>query len=129
MSYPHAIVWLDHQHATVIDYSVDDVHVQRVETETPRKLHRKSGPMGTGKAPDDHVFYDAVVDALGNAREILIVGPGNAKTSFHKDLQKRHAPVAKRVLGVEASDHPNDAELLAYAKKYFKKIDSLLGNP
>ena len=35
----------------------------------------------------------------------------------------------KRVVGVETLDHPSDRELLAYARKYFRRVDSLLGPP
>jgi len=129
MSYQHAVVWVDHQHATVIDFTVDDKHVVTIASETgQRKLHRRSGIPGSGKAAPDHVFYDEVAAALGNAREILIVGPGSAKQELHRDLQTRHAAIATCVVGVESVDHPSDGELLAYAKKYFKRIDALRGN-
>ena len=60
--------------------------------------------------------------------EILIVGPGGAKTELHHDLQARHASVAQHVVAVEGSDHPSDGQLLAFARKYFKRIDALRGN-
>lgn len=128
MSYQHAIVWIDHQHATVIDFSVDDKHVHLVEREGgPRKIHRKSGFPGTGKAADDPRFFDEVVAAIGDAREVLIAGPGNAKLSFRRDLEHRHATVADRVVGMESVDHPTNGELLAYARQYFKRFDALNG--
>lgn len=129
MSYKHAVVWMDHQHATVIDFSIDDQHVVKVESGEPRKLHRKSGPMGSGKAPEDVELFDAVVTALGDSVEIVVAGPGTAKTSFLKHLEKKHAAVQKRVVGVETLDHPSDRELLAYARKYFRRVDSLMGPP
>lgn len=129
MSYQHAIVWIDHQHATVIDFAVDDKHVHLVEREgEDRRIHRKSGIPGAGKAADDPKFFDAVVQAIGNAREVLIVGPGNAKLSFNHDLERHHAKVASRVVGVESMDHPSNGELLAFARKYFKKYDALHGD-
>jgi stalled ribosome rescue protein Dom34 len=129
MSYKHAVVWMDHQHATVIDFSIDDQHVVKVESEEPRKVHRKSGPMGAGKAPDDVQLFEGVVTALGDSVEIVVAGPGNAKTAFLKHIEKKHPGVQKRVVGVETLDHPSDRELLAYARKYFRRVDSLLGPP
>ena len=35
--------------------------------------------------------------------------------------------VAGRVVAIESVDHPSDRELLAFAKKYFKKVDALRG--
>ncbi len=128
MSYPHVIVWLDHHRATVIDFSIDDQHVQRVASENPVQLHRKSGPMGTGRAPDDRQFFDEVTRTIEPAAEVLVVGPGTAKVSFMTDLERRAPQVAKKVVGVESADHPSDGELLAFARRYFKRIDALRGN-
>ncbi|MFN6119796.1 MAG: translational machinery protein [Actinomycetes bacterium] len=128
MSYPHVIVWLDHHRATVIDFSIDDQHVQRVASENPVQLHRESGPMGTGRAPDDRSFVDEVTRAIEPSAEVLVVGPGTAKVSFMTDLERRAPQVAKKVVGVESADHPSDGELLAFARRYFKRIDALRGN-
>lgn len=128
MSYQHCVVWMDHQHATIIDFTFDDDHVKEVQREGGhRKVHHKAG--GTGrKDADDHHFFDDVVAAMGDASEVLVAGPGNAKTAFMTDLQHRHAQVAKRVVGVEALDHPTDGQLLAHARKYFKRVDALRGD-
>lgn len=129
MSHQHAVVWIDHEHATVIDFALDDRHVVQVEREGGQhKVHRRSGIPGSGKAPIDHQYFDAVASALGDAAEILIVGPGSAKAEFHRDLQARHAAVCKRVVAVESVDHPSDGELLAFARKYFKRVDALRGD-
>lgn len=128
MSYPHVIVWMDHQKATIIDFSVDDRHVLHLASEHPRQLHRKSGPMGPGRAPDDRHFFDEIAAAVGGSSEILVTGPGTAKVAFMTDLEKRHPAVAKLVVGVESLDHPSDGELLAYAKRYFRRVDALRGD-
>jgi hypothetical protein len=129
MSYQHAIVWIDHQHATVIDFALGDRNVQLVEREGgQRKVHRKSGFPGSGKAADDHQFHDAVATAIGDAREVLIVGPGQAKLELRRALERRHRALFDRVVGVESVDHPNQSELLGFGQRYFKRIDALRGD-
>jgi len=129
MSHQHAVVWIDHLHAKVIDFNVTDQHVTAVEREGgQRQVHRKSGIPGSGKEPIDHRFFDEVADGLGEAKEILLVGPGAAKTELHKDLRVRHPAVARCIVAVETADHPSDGELLAFARKYFKRYDALSGN-
>jgi stalled ribosome rescue protein Dom34 len=130
MSYQHAVVWLDHLRAVVIDFAIDQQHVHVIASETEhRQVHRKSGPMpGSGfKSAEDRAFFDGIVAAIGDAREILVVGPGQAKTAFLHDLEHRHAPIAKLVVGVEAVDHPSNDELLKFARQYFKRVDNLRG--
>ena len=129
MSYQHAIVWIDSLHATVIDFSVDDRHVARVEREGgPQRIHTRSGLPGDGKAPNDPKFFEAVAEALGDAREVLLAGPGQAKLTFRREMERRHPDIALHIVGVESLDHPSNAELLAFARRYFKRYDALHGN-
>ena len=128
MSLQHAVVWLDHTEARVIDFAGDE-HRTTVVThvDAPKQLHRKASVIGTGKpAPNPRYFAD-VVRAIGDAREILITGPGTAKVEFQRTLESKHAAVAKRVVGLEPLDHPTEHELLGFARKYFKRVDALLG--
>jgi len=129
MTYQHAIVWLDHREAKVIDFSIDHKHVVGIENlDAPRKIHRKAGIIGDGHEGNDRLFYDEVVKALGTAREVVIAGPGLAKNEFKRHIDAKHAGMAKRVVGVESMDHPSEGELLSYARKYFKRVDALRGD-
>lgn len=128
MSYQHAVVWLDHLRAVVIDFSIDNEHVHIVPSNTEhRQVHRKGGTPGSGKATDDHVFFDDVVAAVGDAREVLILGPGQTKHAFRRDLDHRHPDVAKLVVAVETTDRLQVDELLTFARKYFRRVDNLRG--
>lgn len=126
MTYAHAIVWLDHRSARVIRFSRDDSVLSEMHSTTEeRRLHRKSGVPGSGHAPDDHQFFDVVVEELAQVPAVLIVGPGTAKKAFELWLQHRHPDVSRRIVGVETLDHPTDGELLAHARKFFKRLDQL----
>ena len=43
------------------------------------------------------------------------------KLAMMKHLMKHQHLVADKVVSVETVDHPDDAQLLAYARKYFDK--------
>lgn len=126
MSHIHGVVWLDHLRASVITFSTGDRDVIDINSNNPnRQIHRKSGIPGSGHASDDLAFFADVTMSLEDVREVLITGPGTAKTAFESYVNKRHPDLAARIVGVETLDHPSDGELLAYAKKYFKRIDQL----
>ena len=126
MSQVHAIVWLDHREARVIGFSIGKKETIEVSSNREeRRIHHKMKAIGSGKLADDHHFFDEIAAVLTDMQEVLIVGPGNAKTAFETYLLHRHADVGKRVVGRETLDHPSEGELLAHARKYFEAHDQL----
>ena len=127
MSHYHAVVWLDHNEARVMHISPDDVEKSVVNPATPhRNLHRKRGSVSGSRQPEDQHYYHEVVEALGGASEILIVGPGQAKLELIKHIHSHDHEVVSKVVGVESVDHPSDAQLVAHARKYFVAKDRML---
>ncbi|MEO7370986.1 MAG: translational machinery protein, partial [Ilumatobacteraceae bacterium] len=122
----HAIVWMDHREARIASFSVGKDDLIEVHSHSAnRNIHRKSGSIDSGHAPDDHDFFDRIAAALVDTAEVLIAGPGNAKTAFESYIGERHVDLAHRVVGVETLDHPTDPELLAHARRAFTAIDQL----
>lgn len=127
MSHYHAVVWIDHAEAHVIHVSADDVESSIVRPSKPHlHLHSRRGTVGIGRAPEDQNFYHEVVEALNGAQEILIVGPANAKLNLIKHIHNHDQQLIDQVIGVETVDHPSDAQLVAYARKYFAAADRML---
>jgi len=117
MSLSHAVVWIDHQEAHVIQFNRDAHENATITTKSkhgnlPQKL---SSP----------AYLHEVVKAVVGSQEILIVGPGVAKLELIKHINHHDAKISNNVVGVETVDHPSDAQLLAYAKKYFLRADNL----
>ncbi len=127
MSHYHAVVWIDHSEAHVMYINPDDVEASIVRPAQPHQhLHNKRGSIAAGHAPEDQHFYHAVVEALRDAHEILVVGPSNAKLNLIKHIHKHDPLMADKVVGVETVDHPSDAQLIAHARKYFDAKDRML---
>ena len=127
MSHTHAIVWIDHTLAHIISINPDDVENSVIKAaNAPQHLHSKRGAIGSGHAPEDQHYYHEVVDALRGTREILIVGPSNAKINLIKHIHNHDHDLIVNIVGVETVDHPSDAQLLAYARQYFKAADAML---
>lgn len=126
MSFPHAIVWIDHDEARVIHFDRENSESLILHSKHRRgNLHHKRGQTGSGHAPEDHEFHELVEKSLTDTHEILIVGPANERIELEKHMQKHAKELAGHVIGVFAVDHPTDGELLKLAKKYFRAADRL----
>lgn len=135
MNHLHAIVWIDHRRARVMHMSplppndpeeATAAELLVVESRQPRrKVHLKFRQRGSGRLPIDHVFFDEVVSAIGETEEVMVVGPGVAKTEFVNDVTRRHPQVARRIVSVTTVDHPTDGQLLAFARQEFARIDAM----
>jgi len=130
MSTNHAVLWLDHTEAHIIHFTVDSSQTEHVRTTSDRPhLHVKSGHAGSGRAPENTRYFEAVTTALHDSREILLMGPGNEKDEFMKYVSKHHRDLSLRIVATLAADHPTDPQLLAFARKYFVKVDGMNGDP
>ena len=130
MSRYHAVVWIDHQEAHVLHFTPDEVEKTLVHAHAKhRQTHHRQGVIGSGKAPEDRKFFEAVATSLAGAAEILIVGPAQAKEEFARYLQKHAHDLTAKVVAVEAADHPSDGELLKLARHYFVGADRMRTQP
>jgi hypothetical protein len=122
----HAVVWIDHKKADIIRFDRNsDMETVVRHKDAPRTIHHKAGTAGPGHIAEDPHYLASVAEALKPAQEILIVGPGEVKLELRAWLEKHAPDIAKRVVGVEAADHPTDGELLAHARKYFIGADRM----
>ena len=121
MSHFHAVVWMDHAEAHVLDFTPDEARATVVHAEGKhRHIHHHAGTLGSGKAPADLAFFDKIVRSLGDAQQILLTGPAQEKVEFRKYLDTHAKFLATRIVAVETSDHPTDGELLKQARKFFR---------
>ncbi|WP_034295978.1 translational machinery protein [Herbaspirillum sp. RV1423] len=126
MSTTHVVVWIDHKEAHVIHFTPEAAENEIVHSHsTHPHLHVKSGIQGSGHAAENVSFFNDVANAIKDSLEILIVGPGFEKLNLMKHLLKHQSAVAEKVLSVETVDHPTDAQILEYARKYFRRADRL----
>lgn len=95
--------------------------------ETKLKRHElKHHNTAVDKAQNNHKnlekFFHEVAQSLDQAHEILLIGPGDAKIHFQKHLEgHHHAGLAGKIVGTETVDHPTDGQIVALARKFFKK--------
>jgi stalled ribosome rescue protein Dom34 len=126
MSLSHAVVWIDHQEAHVIKFNADTHENSTITTQSKHgHIHQKAGVLTGHHQVSSQAYLHEVVEAVAGANEILIVGPGVAKLELIKHINHHDPKISNKVVGVETVDHPTDGQLLAYAKKYFLRVDNL----
>jgi stalled ribosome rescue protein Dom34 len=125
----HVAVWIDHHEAHIfhVDAAQPD---DRIVGAPAHHLHRHpKGSTAEHNHPDDmNHFFQAVSRELQGAERVLIVGPSTAKLQFIRYAHQHDAKLEQRVVGVETVDHPTDAQLVAYAKRYFAADDRMHGD-
>jgi hypothetical protein len=126
-SHFHAVIWMDHHRAQVFHFNSTEEDHEKVHTHnSSAHLHHQATSAGGSHEKMDPSFINEILGAVLAAGEILVVGPGNAKTEFITYVEKHHPKVRAKILGVETVDHPSDREIVAYARKFFKPVDAML---
>lgn len=122
----HAVVWIDHHQAKIFHFSSTEREVLTLHPQDRlMHIHHKSNTIGSGHETLDRSFLDEIIVAIANASEVLILGPGNAKTEFVTHIAQHVPNLKNKILGVETVDHPSDGQIIAYAKKFFKEADAM----
>jgi hypothetical protein len=120
----HCIVWLDHREARVFQLNPGELEPLVLRPDHPtRHIHHKANSIGSGHAPPDPAFLQAVAHSLAKSGAILIAGPGLAKTELVKHLHQHDPKLIAAIAGIETVDHPTDGALVAHAEQYFGTPD------
>jgi len=120
----HAIVWIDHREARVFHFNQTDVDALVIRPDNPSvHIHRKANSIGAGHAAEDQDFLHRVAQSIADAGAVVIAGPANAKTELVKHIHHHDPKLIDAIAGVETVDHPTDAALVDYARRYFKAAD------
>ena len=120
----HAVVSVDHAEAVILEFSASDVSEHRIKaTDRQGNIHHKAGSVGSGHAHDRKSYLSAIVDVLNPSHEILIVGHGTAKDELASFIREHARLLAPRIMGIKTMDKSSDAEVLAFARKFFVTKD------
>lgn len=123
MSTFHAVVWLDHQQAKVLQFDAEHVQAEKIKAHSHHTKQRGSA------VRTEHEFFGEVVDALNGITEVLVVGSSTAQADFKHYVEKHRAHATKAIVAYETVDHPTENQLLAFARQYFLKYDRMAGVP
>jgi hypothetical protein len=121
MSLFHAVAFVDHQSAQVLQFTPEAVVEQKVHEQS--HFTRQHG----STVRTEHEFFGHVCDALDGISEVLVVGGHTGLADFRHYVDKHRPQTAKRIVGYEVVDHPTENQLVAMARKHFVKYDQFAG--
>jgi hypothetical protein len=122
----HAAIWIDHREARVFHFGPADVETLVLRPDEPtRHIHHKANSIGSGHATTSPDYLREVAQSVVNAGAVLITGPANAKTELVEYIHLHDPKLGKAIAGVETVDHPSDAQLVAYARKFLTASDRM----
>jgi hypothetical protein len=127
-------IWIDHKEAILVSIEDGQTKVDRIESHAESHF-RPSGGWKAGSTSvaqsvskeqkadqrrkhQFHSFYQMVIKKAGEASNIFIFGPGEAKLELAKEAEKikgKHAKIA----AVEASDRLTENQIVAKVKSFF----------
>lgn len=119
----HAVVWLDHTRAQILEFDADHVKASKV------KAHHHHTAQHGSEVRSQHEFYAALCDALAPIPEVLVTGSKTSLADLRHYVEKHRPQLTARVAGWETVDHPSDAQLVALARQYFLRHDRMTGVP
>lgn len=112
------VVWMDSGHAKIFHLKGGAVAASKaVRHEHDHHTANKND----SKHKDSPRFFQDVAEHLRTPDDrVLLVGPGVSKNHFVTYLENHHQKdLARRIVGTESMDHPTDAQIVAFARKYF----------
>ena len=112
------VVWMDSTNAKIFHIEGEKVTASRaIRHDHDHHTHNKND----AKEKDSPKFFIDVASQLNDSKDaVLLVGPGVAKNHFVTYLDNHHRKeLAHRIVGTENMDHPSDAQIVAFARKYF----------
>ena len=127
-------IWISHKEALIVKLGSDSYSIDRIESQAERR-HKSTGGV-RGKLPYAHRsamsgardeenrrndwkrHYQSIFKALPQDAEILVMGPGPAKSGFVAYLRE-HAGPTLGILGVQPAAHMTQGQLVERVKNAF----------
>ena len=123
MALSHAVVWIDHHSAQVLQFDASQMQAHKIKAHTRHTKQHGSG------VRTEHEFFGDVCDALAGIAEVMVTGSHTAQSDFRHYVDKHRPAVTKQIVDWETVDHPTEGQLLALARKYFIKRDHTAAPP
>ncbi len=118
-----AVLKIDRGAAKIVHFDGDQAQVATLLEKGGHTRQHRSG-LRTG-----HEFLDAVCDAPASTAEVLVVGSHGAQADFRRYVDKYRPLLTKHIVAWKTINHPTEAQLVAFARRYFAEHEREAGSP
>ena len=123
MPLSHAVAWIDHHSAQVLQIDAEQVIGQKV------KEHVHHTRQHGSQVRSEHEFFAEVCDALSGIESILVAGSHTALADFRRYVDKHRHELAAQIAGWQTVDHPTEGEIVKMGREFFVKRGELVATP
>jgi len=123
MPLSHAVAWIDHHTAHVLQIDAEKVLDQKVNEHV--HYTRQHG----SNVRTEHEFFAEVCDALEGIPSVLVAGSHTAQADFRHYVEKHRPAVATQIAGWQTVDHPTEGQIVKMAREFFVKRGELVATP
>lgn len=118
------VIWTDVREGKVFKMTPKGPEMKHFHAHGPKHPHEPQGKHQEKHHPESESLFKDMASAIGDATEILVVGPADAKIHFRHFLEEHHGDLARKIVAIETMDHNvTDNQVLAAARKFFKTYD------
>ena len=109
----HAVAWIDHHNAQVLQFTAEEVQDQKI------KEHVHYTRQHGSNVRSEHDFFSEICDALAGIKSVLVAGSHTAQADFRHYVEKHRPALSPQIVAWETVDHPTEGELVKRARAFF----------
>ena len=113
MSSTHAVVFVDHAHAQVLQFDAEHREAHQLRSHVHPTAQHGSDVRAV------HEFFAHVCDSIDGVGEALVAGPRHGIADFERYVGKHRPATAKHIVGYEVVDQPTENQLVALGREFF----------
>lgn len=118
----HAIAFVDHQSAEILQFDALQVVVRKIREHLTFSSQHHSNLRG------EHEFFGQICNGFHGIAEVLVVGAQTDLVDFQDYVAEYRPLMLPRIVGYEVIDHQTNDDLVAMARQYFIKHDQTISS-
>ena len=115
----HAVLWIEHQTAHIVQFDAEHVQVDTVRT------HHHHGKHPGHEEHGQTEFFNEICRSLEGIAEILVVGPHTEISDFKSFTEKHYPTITNQIVAYEPRNQGSEAQLVSMARDFFAQYDRI----